>query len=204
MVHVLMMLAACSGSGEVAEVPEAPEADEISDQADPAADAAALASATDAVVLLGKSLKTRLTKAMSEDGAVEAARVCSEEAQGLTAQVRGETGVQVGRASLKLRNPVNGGPEWVRAWLTEQEGKPAAEVQGMSLVVSTPEGRKARVIRPIAVDAPCLSCHGPEEALSAEAKALLDERYPKDAARGYAVGDLRGAMWGEALVKSGS
>lgn len=203
MVHVLMMLAACSGSGEV-EAPPPPPEEVASVDADPAADAAALAAANDAATSLGQNLKTRLMAAMGKAGPEEAARVCSEEAQALTAQVRGETQVAVGRASLKLRNPSNAGPEWVRAWLTENDGKPAAEVQGSSVVLDTAEGRKARVIKPIALEAPCLTCHGPSEALAPEVTAILDARYPNDAARGYAAGDLRGALWAEAPVKPGS
>ena len=38
----------------------------------------------------------------------------------------------------------------------------------------------------------CLTCHGSDLASDVEGK--LDELYPKDAARGFSVGDLRGAF----------
>ena len=38
----------------------------------------------------------------------------------------------------------------------------------------------------------CLGCHG--SALSAEVQKVLDERYPEDQAKGYKVGQIRGAF----------
>ena len=34
-----------------------------------------------------------------------------------------------------------------------------------------------------------------------DVRKILDERYPKDAAVDYTVGELRGAIWAEAPVK---
>ena len=50
--------------------------------------------------------------------------------------------------------------------------------------------------RPIFIQSPtCLKCHGtPENGLDSTALVRIRERYPNDAATGYALGDLRG-MW---------
>jgi hypothetical protein len=197
----VFLLAACGeapptqGAPTAAPTPQAPP-----DVVDPKADALALAKATDAGARLGAALKGRLTQAMV-DGPDAAMTACSDEAQGLTAQVRGESGARVGRASLKLRNPTNGGPDWVQAWLTTNEGKPGAEAALSSEVTTTPEGRFARVIRPITVEAGCLTCHGDPAAIPPAVKTQLAARYPQDAATGYKVGDLRGALWAELPVK---
>lgn len=197
----VFLLAACgeapppSGAQVVAPRPPAP-----AEVVDPKADALALAKATDAGARLGAALKGRLTQAML-DGPGAAMTACSDEAQGLTAQVRGESGARVGRASSKLRNPTNGGPDWVQAWLTANEGKPGAEAALSSEVTTTPEGRFARVIRPITVEAGCLTCHGDPAAIPPPVKEQLAARYPQDAATGYKVGDLRGALWAELPVK---
>ena len=197
----LFLLNACGEApprpGAQVVAPEPPAPAEV---VDPKADALALAKATDAGARLGAALKGRLTQAMLE-GPGAAMTACSDEAQGLTAQVRGESGARVGRASLKLRNPTNSGPDWVQAWLTANEGKPGAEAALSSEVTTTPEGRFARVIRPITVEAGCLTCHGDPAAIPPPVKEQLTARYPQDAAVGYKVGDLRGALWAELPVK---
>ena len=49
----------------------------------------------------------------------------------------------------------------------------------------------------------CLACHGAPEQIPAEVAAILAERYPDDQATGYAVGDLRGALWAEVRLPVG-
>ena len=112
----------------------------------------------------------------------------------MTALLGAETGARVGRASLKLRNPNNAGPQWVQDYLKSQEGKIAVDVHGLSEVV----GDTARVARPITVQASCLSCHG--ERVDASIQPLLAERYPDDKATGYHEGELRGVVWAEVPV----
>lgn len=143
---------------------------------------------------LGVGLKTRLVAAMGEGGPARAVTVCSEEAAGIAATVREETGVRVGRSSLRLRNPDNAGPDWVMAWLRET-GERSAE--GLSAHREEHDG-EARFLAPIAVEPVCVTCHGPREGLPEEVRALLTERYPDDRAVGYAVGDLRGVVWAAA------
>ncbi len=57
-----------------------------------------------------------------------------------------------------------------------------------------------RVVAPLAIEAPCLVCHGPADTRSADLQSALSATYPEDHANDYAVGDLRGAIWAEALV----
>lgn len=161
-------------------------------------DADAIEKATEGAQTLGKTLKDRLLAAMGEGGAASAVKVCSSEAQTLTAKVEKESGVKVGRASLKLRNEKNdAAPEWVKAWLKEREGKSASSVLGVSRVVPTGDKRVAQVLMPIRVEGACLACHGAPDGIDPEVKALLSEKYPNDVATGYAEGDLRGALWAE-------
>ena len=162
-----------------------------------------LGRASAAARMVGLQLKQRMVKAMSDGGPDAAVRVCADEAQGLTALIQGRTGVRVGRSSRRLRNPANAGPDWVQAWLAENDGKPASEVSPMEAVVDTPEGRMARVALPIGVDAPCLLCHGASDTLAPGIRTMLSERYPDDAATGYAAGDLRGVLWAEATAQGG-
>lgn len=202
-----LLAAACGGAGEkTAGAPgEAPPAEgAVTARAATSEDAeqAALAQADAAADQLGGTLKARLMEAMGKGGPAAAIRVCADDAQALTAQVAQETGVQVGRSSLRLRNPKNAPPPWVEEWLKQQGERPAEGVAGMRAVVQAEGGKVARVLRPIAVEGPCLNCHGPEQALAPEIRKVLEERYPEDQAKGYQLGDLRGALWAEVKVGS--
>lgn len=163
---------------------------------EPSKDAAALARADAAAVRLASTLKARVVEEMGKGGPVAAVSVCNVEAPALAATIQSETGVTLGRSSLRLRNPSNAAPAWVQEWLVAQGEGPAAGKVPVAMVVDG----KAHVIKPIAVEAACLACHGAPEALSPEVKAEISRRYPADAATGYAVGDLRGALWAEVAV----
>ncbi len=154
----------------------------------------AATQAREAAQHLGRTLKARVVEAMQE-GPEAAARVCAEEAQALTAAAAEARGARVGRSSLRLRNPANEGPDWVRGWLREQGERPAEGVAPASGIAGEPP--VARFVAPIALEGPCLTCHGDPAAIAPEVRAVLSERYPHDRATGYALGDLRGALWAE-------
>ena len=193
MLPLLLFALACQEPTEPAPEPAQPDA------ADGVADAMALARANEAATLLAQNLRSRLQAELAKGDLVAAARACSDEAQAIAAQVRGEKQVRVGRSSLRLRNPNNGGPMWVQTWL-QGAGELAEGVTPISEVTDTQDGRVARVIRPIAVEPQCLACHGAPEQLDPGIQAILAERYPDDQATGYRAGDLRGALWAEAIV----
>jgi hypothetical protein len=159
-----------------------------------ATDAAAIERARGAAKQLGQTLKQRLVAAMGEGGPPAAIEVCANEAPTIAARVSEETGVRVGRSSLRLRNPANGGPSWVSAWLATQGERRAEGVEGFARI----EDGEARVLVPIAVEGLCVNCHGPDEALLPEVRRALSARYAHDRATGYSEGDLRGALWAAA------
>jgi len=149
-----------------------------------------LASANAAADELGQALRRRLLEAMAHGGAEEAAEVCAQEARTLTLQIAERHQVRVGRHSLRMRGAAPA-PAWVQAWVETQGERGAAGAVGIAEV----DGGHARVLRPIAVEGPCLTCHG--ENISAEVDAILRRLYPEDHATGYRLGDLRGALWAE-------
>ncbi len=61
-------------------------------------------------------------------------------------------------------------------------------------VVTEPGGQYYRFMKPIVVQPQCLLCHGPGAQIPPAVQDGLRQRYPFDAAIGYAVGDLRGAV----------
>jgi hypothetical protein len=144
------------------------------------------------------TLMQRLMSAMGEAGGmIEAVRVCADEAQELTAGVATEQGMALGRSSTRLRNPANHPPAWVADWLAKHEGREADSVEATQGIVEEAGKRFARRVAPIGVQPLCVNCHGPSQGIPPEVRAILVQRYPEDQATGYAVGDLRGAVWAE-------
>ena len=163
--------------------------------------AAALERADAAATKLGGTLKAKLVEAMAQGGPESAVTVCAAQAQVIRGDVERTTNVKVGRSSLRLRSPADAPPDWVAAWLTATGERKAEGAVALRAVVDTPAGKVARVIRPIAIEAPCLKCHGDESNVSAAARDAIRATYPQDTAMGYQLGDLRGALWAEARVE---
>lgn len=202
-VAALLAGASCSSSAPAAK----PKADgaAVASQAQPAISSEqAIAIANQLLDKLMSDLKARLTAAMEQGGPAAAIEVCTTEAQRITAAVPEIAGAgveaKVGRGSLKIRNPANKAPDWVKRWL-EAQGERAAEGLKAPAAVATMEGKRiARVLRPIAIQGMCLTCHGPTLMIPPDVQAVLKTRYPDDQATGYALGALRGAAWAEVKV----
>ena len=100
-------------------------------------------------------------------------------------------GLLVGRTSDRLRNPANAPPPWLAPRLEALLAQ-AEDDAWQGAVVHLEDGRDAWV-EPIRIAGTCLSCHG--ESVAPRLEAVLRARYPQDAARGYALGDVRGLFW---------
>jgi hypothetical protein len=188
----LWWLLACSSPPPPPEPPPVPQAD---------LDARAQAKADAAVRILDEDLRRRVVELLADGGPAKAITPYADEAQAQLALAGGEAGAHVGRSSLRLRNPANAPPDWVEAWLTAQGERKAEGVTGFSRIYDTSDGRMARSLMPVAVEDTCIGCHGPKEGLDPKVVELLSTRYPGDAATGYQIGDLRGALWAEVPVR---
>lgn len=143
-----------------------------------------------------QTLRSKLQSAIAQGGPVNAVRVCSEEAPRVAREVAARHHVEIGRSSLRTRNAGNAGPAWVAQWLTAQGERSA---QGLAPVRSR-EGDRVRLLRPLAVEGVCVTCHGAREAMPPALRDALAARYPDDHAVGYQPGDLRGALWVEGAI----
>jgi hypothetical protein len=144
-----------------------------------------------------EELKGNLVAAIKEGGPVNAIGVCSEKAPGIAKSISDQRGWEVGRTSLKLRNPANAPDEWERKVLEQFESRKAAGEDPQQIahfeVVEQGGARVFRFMKAIpTAEKPCLTCHGSEVPPPVEAK--LKELYPTDQARGYSAGDIRGAF----------
>lgn len=196
----LLLIGACSSTAPAPE-PAEPAVAASTPAEQPTMDGVALLRARTAIGTLGTTLKSTLVGTMSSEGPIAALEVCSQDAESMTAAVAADTGVTVGRSSLRLRNPDNAAPAWVQEWLDAQGERPAEGAEGQQMGGVRADGTAVvRVIRPLPVEAPCVVCHGPDAGRAEDLSQAIAAKYPSDHATGYAVGDLRGAIWAEALV----
>lgn len=146
-----------------------------------------------------KQLGGAMQKEMKAGGPVAAVKVCSELAPQITAQISREKGWMVTRVGTRVRNPMLGMPDaWEQGVLAKfQERADKGESfdkMAFAEIVEEPNGKYFRFMKAIGVKGQCLACHGDPKTMKDEVKALLDERYPHDQAKGYKAGDLRGAV----------
>jgi hypothetical protein len=153
------------------------------------ADSPELARGAALVGAFRAELQETLRQELERD-AVEAIAVCRERAPEIAA-ARSRDGVRLGRTSHRLRNPANAAPEWVRPLLAAYLASPADRAPR---AVPLP-GDRWGYVEPIAVQAPCLTCHG--EVLAPALAARIAELYPEDRAVGFRLDDLRGVFWVE-------
>lgn len=141
----------------------------------------------------GGALKPELKKAMKSGGPAQAISVCSEQAPAIAENLRAETGWYVKRVSLKARNQKTAIPDaWERKVLEQfdqrqTKGEPAEKMAFAEVV----DG-KYRFMKAQGVEAVCLNCHAAE--IKPQTEAALKEKYPMDMARGYTLGQIRGAF----------
>ena len=141
-------------------------------------------------------LKGELQAAIKAGGPPNAVQVCQKRAPAIAHDLSEKTGWDVARTSLKLRNPANQPDAWELAVLNKFEERKAAGEDPAQIAygeVIEQDGKKTfRFMKAIPTAELCLSCHGSE--LSPELQAQLDQLYPTDQARGYQLGDIRGAF----------
>jgi hypothetical protein len=143
-----------------------------------------------------QTLKKELQAAMQEGGPVNAVSVCNLTAPAIASTYSIRNGWDVGRTSLKARNPGNAPEAWERAVLVSfEERKRAGEDPAMMEfyeVVSQNGSKELRYMKAIPTAPLCLACHG--EQLDSIVKTRIETLYPQDQALGYKVGDIRGAF----------
>ena len=162
----------------------------------PASSASDIASAKAAIKTLAGALQKELKASMQSGGPVAAIEVCNTRALHISHSVSTETGMRVGRVSVKNRNPLNAANDWQTVVLESFEAQKAAGAGVQSLswteTVATDNGNEFRFMKAIPTSGICLACHGVTLAPGIGDK--LAELYPEDKATGFNEGDIRGAF----------
>jgi hypothetical protein len=155
-----------------------------------------LAQASEATRAFAHALKTELMSAMQSGGPVAAVEVCQNRAPAIAAELSEQTGIRLGRVSLKNRNPGNAPNDWQRSVLVDFEARRAAGEDPAAMVwhetVSLGQSREFRFMKAIPTAALCLSCHGQD--IAEPVAASIAAHYPGDRATGFSEGDIRGAF----------
>ncbi len=144
----------------------------------------------------GKALKGELIGAMKSGGPVKALNTCNAKAPVITKAAGDNSGWDVARTSLKLRNTGNAPDAWEMDMLNQFEarrgsGEDIKKMEAKEIV--TVNGQKTfRYMKAIPTGKPCMACHAAEVAPPIADK--LKELYPDDKARGYTPGMIRGAF----------
>ena len=154
-------------------------------------------SAREAIKSLSENLKEYLKAGLETGiGTEEKLMMCKEGAAEATSHENQERPFSIGRTSLKVRNPANEPDEWEYAILqTFQERKDLGEsVVNLqhSEIIETSGKRYFRYMKAIPAGKVCLICHGTN--IQPELVAALSKIYPGDEARGFGIGDIRGAF----------
>ncbi len=160
-----------------------------------------LDAARQTVRLFSERLKGELSVAIKTDGAANAISLCQTISPDISTALTDDSGFEVSRTSLKLRNPENAPGPWELEVLRMFQDKVASGADPSKLEhhaeMTTPEGdRLFRYMKAIPTGDMCLSCHGTD--VKADVRAELTRYYPADKATGYRLGELRGAF---SLVK---
>ena len=158
--------------------------------------AARIGASREAIKSFAGALQKQLKSAMTDGGPTAAIEVCNVAAPEIAQSASAARGWSVGRTSLKLRNPDNAPDEWELAVLRDFEARKAAGEGPGTLdhaeFVAVDGQRTFRYMKAIGTQPVCIACHG--TSIGPEIAAKLDALYPDDRARGFTVGDIRGAF----------
>lgn len=142
---------------------------------------------------VGKTLKSNLVKAMQSGGPMNAVQFCNAKAMELTDVYSKKYNTDVKRISDKNRNPQNAASE-VEVLVIEDFKRMLENGEPLSPKVAIDLDGKKNYYAPIFTGGVCLTCHGNPKNMQPELLAAIDNLYPADKAKGYAVDELRG-IW---------
>jgi len=138
-------------------------------------------------------LKPQLKQALQYGGPTHAIEVCSKAAPALAKELGDKTGWSIKRVSLKARNHHTALPDkWETSVLQQFDRDQAAGRSVTTMLASQTERGRYRFMKAQAVSPVCLVCHGKH--IRADVAAALKQYYPKDQAKGYELGQIRGAF----------
>lgn len=141
--------------------------------------------------LLAMELQKTLKSSIEKGGLEASVVVCNVEAPMISKQLSYD-GWTIGRTALKLRNSSNAPSDWEEQTLHYFSDQMAKGVAPASLERSLTEDGRFYYMKAIPTGGACLACHGSNITQSVATK--IDGLYPEDQAKGFQLGELRGAF----------
>ena len=145
------------------------------------------------IATMQDSLLRQLHDKLQQGGPSLAIGACHIESTELTRRIARGEGIAAGFTSDRLRNPTNRARPWASALVARNAGRQARDVRGFAVDLGDTIG----VLRPMAHQKICASCHGPTDRISPAVRSVLADRYPADRATGFSEGEIRGWFWVE-------
>ncbi|MCP4389502.1 MAG: DUF3365 domain-containing protein [Gammaproteobacteria bacterium] len=161
----------------------------------PAADADKAQLKQEAISIVkkfGGSLKPELKNAIQTGGPAHAISICSEKAPSIAQRLSNDSGWMVKRVSLKARNRTALPDAWEKKVLQQFDQRQANGESAAKMAYAEIVDGSFRFMKAQGVEAVCMNCHAAE--VKPEVEAALKEKYPQDRARGYELGQIRGAF----------
>ncbi len=141
----------------------------------------------------GGVLKPQLKGALQEGGPAHAINVCSVQAPDIARNLSQSTGWSVKRVSLKARNSETAIPDtWEKGVLEQFDKRQANGETAEKMAYAEVVDGQFRFMKAQGVEDVCLKCHAAK--IDPKTEAALKEHYADDAARGYTLGQIRGAF----------
>ncbi len=149
-----------------------------------------------AALLLTKTLMAELKTRTKKDKIEDVVNFCSDEAMKITQSLTEilPDGVSISRTSLKTRNKENNPTQKEMEILqTFQDEINRGESLKKSYLLEN-ENNFYIYYKPLVIKKECLVCHGGSSDIKPVTAQKIDKLYPKDEAKGYKEGDLRGMI----------
>ena len=151
-------------------------------------------SQADLIILtMHDALLRELQEGLARGGPRSALAACHSNSVAVSWRLARGEGIASGRTSDRLRNPTNVSPRWAAPLVEANAGRPARDVDGFAVDL----GSRVGVLRPIVLQPMCTGCHGPADHIKPEVRQMLADRYPRDRATGFTLGEIRGWYWVE-------
>jgi len=155
-------------------------------------------TAKKSMMMLGSTLKGELKAKFKEDpSGMAAIDYCSNQAQTITDEVNKKLGegVKVRRTALKYRNDANEPSiQDIEVMAKFQKDIEVGKKSPKTMMKIVQTDKKTNEYKALAVGKPCLKCHGDVAKMDKNILGKIDERFPYDRARNFALGDFRGAI----------
>jgi hypothetical protein len=143
----------------------------------------------------GQKLMKELASALRSGGTIEAIPFCKQSAPQIAAEFSKNYRTTIQRVSHRPRNPANRVKPFERAIIRNYLQREFQDAPFLPRI-EKPDANTKIVYAPIFLTLPtCLQCHGqPRKEIKADTLAALRQLYPRDEAKGFKLGDIRG-LW---------